>query len=376
MFEHESSLLQRINPELLEAGAGNTLRAEFIPDHFSIQWHITDRCNLNCTHCYLDPEKAQDLPLEKLRTILDSYIDALSRMELKGRIQITGGEPFMRTDLFEITDLINRHKDKCDYGIMCNGTMVDRSAAAALKRSECRFVQVSIDGGETLHDTIRGEGSFRKAIEGIKILKKQGLAVSVSFTAGRKNYAEFPAAAHDAVKAGADSIWSDRVIPSGRAALLSDELMNSTEVVDYFRIMNGCRKKYEKKMFRKTVVSMGRALQFMYYDGTGFEEYPYRCTAGKTILTILADGRVVPCRRMPVVVGNLNNDDLYTIYHNSTLLRLLRSNRIIPDGCGDCSFSQVCNGGLKCLSYAVHGNPFIRDPNCTDFLLENRDNSL
>jgi len=371
MFEHELSLLKRINSEMSKECASYVACDKFIPERLSIQWHITDRCNLNCTHCYLDSEKTHDMPLEKLRIIFNSYMDALNRMKIKGSIQITGGEPFIRNDLFELLEIINKHKDKCYYGIMSNGTMIDPATVNKLKKTGCRFIQVSIDGGEAAHDSIRGNGSFRETMESVRLLKKRGIPVSVSFTAGRKNYAAFTDAVMESSKAGADLIWSDRVIPTGRAELLSDELMNFNEVEDYFSIMNCCRKNKGKIFFRKTAISMGRALQFMYYDGDGFDQYPYRCSAGKTILTILSDGRVVPCRRMPVIIGDLNNSDLYTIYQKSTMLRMLRNPRIIPDGCGDCFYSQICNGGLKCLSYAVHGNPFTRDPQCTDAVIKN-----
>jgi len=183
-------------------------------------------------------------------------------------------------------------------------------------------------------------------------------------------------AAGAARKAGAVSVWTDRVIPERGMQGNMDDLMNKDEVMDYFILVNEWRKILRGKVFRKAGVSMGRALQFMFYNGDGFDEYPYRCSAGRTVLTVLADGRIVPCRRMPVIIGDLKSESLYDIYHNTELLKMLRNPLNVPAGCGECRYSQACNGGLKCLSYAVHGNPFVRDPQCTDFLLNKRINKL
>lgn len=297
-------------------------------------------------------------------------------MNIKGRINITGGEPFLRKDFFDFLELVNGYKEYCTFGVMCNGTMISDEYAAMLKELGCSFIQVSMDGGIDAHDNIRGRGSFVKTFEGIRKLKKHGLPVSVSFTAGKDNYREFHAAADAARKAGAVAVWTDRVIPERGHGDTSQYLMNDDDVISYLSLVNQCRKKFMRRFLCRTGIGMGRALQFMFYDGSGFDEYPYRCSAGSTVLTVLADGRIVPCRRMPVIVGDLKTDDLYDVYHKSELLTLLRDPINIPDGCGACSYSQVCNGGLKCLSYAIHGNPFIRDPQCTDFLMEKRINRL
>lgn len=370
MFEHEAELLSR-----LEIPDSSMLRLNSSPDnstpeYLTLQWHITDRCNLKCTHCYIGETPLAELCLDNLSSILDKYISALKSLGIKGGIHLTGGEPLVRKDLFEFIDIISRHREYCYFGILSNGTLFDKGSIERLKKLGCRFVQVSIDGGRDIHDSIRGAGSFDRAVNSIKLLAKQKIPVSVSFTAGKNNYMEFPDAAGAAVKAGAEYIWTDRVIPLGEYYSSSINLMNDDEVEKYFRMISSCRRRFERRIFRRAYISQGRALQFMAFDGEGFDCSPYRCSAGYSSLTVLADGRIAPCRRMPVIIGDLKHDELTDIYRNSRLLRLLRNRMNIPEGCGDCAFSQVCNGGLKCLSYSVYGNPFIRDPHCTGRLSE------
>ena len=108
----------------------------------------------------------------------------------------------------------------------------------------------------------------------------------------------------------------------------------------------------------KTTISMYRALQFqMTHD------FAYGCTAGDTLLTVMENGDLVPCRRMPIVVGNLFQNDMTYLYFNSPILKDLRRNTI-PDECQACESSETCHGGLKCLTYALYKNLNHKDVGC------------
>lgn len=376
LFENESELMSRINASPCATSEAGLRPVGFTPDHLTLQWHITDRCNLKCSHCYINNRPLPELNVEKLGSMLQAYVETLKRMKIKGRIHLTGGEPFVRGDIFDFLELIASYSQHCSFGILCNGTMISEKTAAGLKKSGCSFVQVSLDGGAEVHDSIRGDGAFSETISAIGLLRKFQIPVSVSFTAGKNNYMEFGSAADAAVKAGAVSVWSDRIIPERGREPVSSVMMNDREVENYFKLMNRSRKVIERKYSGCSGVSMGRALQFMFYNGKGFDGYPYRCTAGSTVLTVLPDGMVVPCRRMPVIIGDLKKDELYDIYMNSPLLNMLRNPLNVPSGCGGCRYSQICNGGLKCLSYAVYGTPFNRDPQCTAALMKKSINKL
>ena len=81
-------------------------------------------------------------------------------------------------------------------------------------------------------------------------------------------------------------------------------------------------------------------------------------------MTVQANGDLYPCRRMPIQVGNLMETPLADLYYNSDLFSRLRDRDRISHGCQDCFYSKLCCGGLKCLSYAVAGDPFKADPGC------------
>ena len=104
---------------------------------------------------------------------------------------------------------------------------------------------------------------------------------------------------------------------------------------------------------------MHRALQFLVGDG-----FPYHCTAGDMLITVLPNGDVVPCRRLPITVGNVIETPLEQLYYESPMLRSLRDRDRVSRGCETCACESLCRGGLRCLSYAVTGDPFRADPGC------------
>jgi len=122
--------------------------------------------------------------------------------------------------------------------------------------------------------------------------------------------------------------------------------------------MNNERTKLKNKKHNITTISMYRALQFQMTN-----DFAYGCTAGDTLLTVMENGDLVPCRRMPIVVGNLLNDKMYDLYQKNKILKELRKQKV-PDDCSDCEHSEMCHGGLKCLTYALYKEFNLKDPGC------------
>ena len=79
---------------------------------------------------------------------------------------------------------------------------------------------------------------------------------------------------------------------------------------------------------------------------------------------VMENGDLVPCRRMPIVVGNILNDNMYDLYKNSRILKELQ-NDITPDDCKKCEYSTKCSGGLKCLTYAIYKDLNHKDVGCS-----------
>lgn len=332
-----------------------------IPKHFLLQWHITERCNLRCQHCYQDNYKNNELSFETLVSIFDHFKRFLTQLEelathkLTAHINVTGGEPFVRKDFFELLEIFYAHRNRLSFGILSNGSFIDENCAIKLKKLSPSFVQISLEGNEETHDQIRGQGHFQQCISALKHLQKQGIKTLISFTAHQQNYQQFQEVAEIGRQLKVDRVWSDRLIPFGSGSEL--QTLNSEQTLHFFQMMSETKKQIEKKWFNQTEVALHRALQFLVGGNA------YRCSAGKSLLTIQPNGDVYPCRRMPIKVGNVLESKLFDIYQQDMLVKL-RDKTKISKGCEKCFYEKHCRGGLKCLSYALKGDPFQADPSC------------
>lgn len=326
-----------------------------------LQWHITQRCNLRCAHCYQDGYSGTELSFEGLMGILAQYLELLRSWKGGrrpfGHVTVSGGEPFAREDFFDILDVFSSHKKEFSFSILTNGSLIDDNAAKRLRNLNPRFVQLSIEGTGATHDAIRGKGSHAKTVEAIRLLKKEGLRVLISFTAHKANYREFGAVVATGRRLKADRVWADRLIPTGAGSRMS--ALTPEETREFAGIMKRSRRRSILAPFSRTEVSMERALQFLFSN-----EKPYRCNAGDSLITVQPNGDLYPCRRLPIAVGNLMRESLTELYRESDLFKKLRDRGSIPQGCEGCLYSSLCNGGLKCLSHAVSADPFKADPGC------------
>lgn len=324
------------------------------------QWHITERCNLRCNHCYQGSYNRDELSYTGLLDIFGQFRELLKyRNQNQGHITVTGGEPFIRRDFFDLLYLFNANRDTFSYGILTNGHYIDRGVAAELKKLKVGFVQVSIDGSQPTHDRIRGEGSYDRAVAAIKHLVSARVRTLISFTAHQSNYHEFADVAALGRKLRVDKVWTDRLIPEGSAEAMGGQVLSPEETGQFLEVISAEKQKRSINPFNKTTIAADRALQFISGGGR-----PYHCTAGDSLVTIQPDGELSPCRRMPINVGNLTRTPLTELYRGSPLFKALRDKDTISAGCEDCFYNKLCRGGLKCLSHAVYGDPFRADPGC------------
>ena len=323
---------------------------------FVLQWHLSENCNLKCLHCYQENHNPIQLEYDKLVIIYKQFKKLLEKKKMKGHINITGGEPLCNPYLFKILDLIKADSDLISFSILTNGTLINEKIAQKLKSYNPEYVQVSLEGGRRTNDYIRGKGTYKKIATGIINLKKANIFTSISFTATSLNYKEFPKVVRYARRYDVNNVWSDRFIPLGD----SDKTLalNYEQTREYLEIMNKERNKLKKVKNNNTTISMYRALQFQMTN-----DFAYGCTAGDTLLTVMENGDLVPCRRMPIAIGNLFNRTMYDLYMKSGILKKLREKKI-PDECMDCEHSEVCHGGLKCLTYAMYKDLNHKDYGC------------
>ena len=328
---------------------------------FYFQWHFLNSCNLRCKHCYQENYIFHDMKWDELKAIADEIIIALTKWKMYGRISLTGGEPFTSKQLYDLLDYLNKSNRIVSIDILTNGTLITDEDVIKLKRyDKLHLVQISLDGGnEEIHDSIRGKGNFKKAIEGIRKLKNGDIEVSLMYTLQKINKDSYSDNIDIAIEENVDAITIERVTPCGQS--IQEEIIPAEEIK---RIYTDITKR-ANDMASKPVIRRSRPLWVnTSCDNTrsdcnigGF------CPVGFTSLAILYDGTVLPCRRMEIPLGNILKDGLFKIWYDSDVLWNIRNRENLKGKCHGCDNLAFC-GGCRAIAYATTGDYMEEAPQC------------
>lgn len=331
------------------------------PRSFHLQWHVTEKCNLRCRHCYVE-NKRKEMPFKEMLLVLDRYIDLIRTWEMdkknrQRRLTLSGGEPFMRKDFFGLLKKVDEKREMFNsVGIMSNGSLITKGVARRLKDCNVSGVQISLEGTEGVSDRIRGEGSFSGAVKAMKILMEAGIPVGVSVTVHKGNYMNF----HDLLTflkdTGVKSIGVSRFVPAGKTETL--EMLQPGELRGFYSSVMEKRRNFKKEGVH---ISTHCSDSLFFIEDERHETHG--CSAGYDSLSILPNGDVVPCRRLPVKVGNVLEKSLLDIWHSSKELQDIRNKGMISD-CVECNLFHKCLGGARCVAYGHFRSLSAPDPQC------------
>ena len=143
----------------------------------SIGFLVTHRCNLRCPYCRIAETPAAELDLDEMRSLIDRFCD-LGVM----RIGISGGEPLLRADLGEIVRA-GAVRGRI-VSVNTNGWLL-AERIDAVKRAD--LINVSVDGPPSLHDEIRGRGSWERIVDGIEAARSVGVRMSAIVVVHSRN---------------------------------------------------------------------------------------------------------------------------------------------------------------------------------------------
>jgi MoaA/NifB/PqqE/SkfB family radical SAM enzyme len=194
-------------------------------EEVTILFHITARCNLDCRHCFIDasPSSVHHFSLEEVSSIL-----ADMRTLNVTRVVFSGGEPTLHKDFVQI--LRTAKKEGFNPEFVSNGTLITEELAEAIQ-GLVRCVLISVDGPEEYHDAFRGKkGAFKKAMEGITILKKYEVPCALQFTVTKESFPYVEWIAETASQLGADSLKLEPLFSGGRAKNIASLCLNEKEI--------------------------------------------------------------------------------------------------------------------------------------------------
>jgi MoaA/NifB/PqqE/SkfB family radical SAM enzyme len=193
-----------------------------IPAPFSVCYKVTQRCNLRCPYCIASscPEGEYGLPTDKALKL----IEILARSGVR-RLDITGGEPFLRDDIMDILESAVIHG--LETVVTTNGYFVTEGIATELHRLGV-FTQISIDGDREIMDKVRGNGAYSAAVSAAEILVKSSVGVRINCVLHKLSHLPTEATMTKIVELarhlGVPSIYFIVVCGQGRAGLRADKI--------------------------------------------------------------------------------------------------------------------------------------------------------
>ncbi|MEW6388022.1 MAG: radical SAM protein [Thermodesulfobacteriota bacterium] len=318
---------------------------------FIIQWHLTDKCNLKCRHCYQEGGLTQEMTLPEIAGVISEIVGMLEYwqeaygIDFSPSFNITGGEPFLRPDIFTILERLAA--TGFDLYILSNGTLISPETARTLAALRVQGVQVSLEGPAEIHDRIRGKGSFAASLTGIRQLLAAGVKVSLNATLSQYNAAYFHDLIEIATTLGVPELGFSRLVPSGRGRDLLTQMLSPAEVKQLYEAILSLEVDSLALMSGDPLVAQ-MSLPVAEANGavpTG------GCAAGVSGLTLLPDGTILPCRRLPIPIGNVRQDSLREVWATSPVLERLRDKSQYHGKCGDCSRWALCRG-CRAIAYA------------------------
>lgn len=314
----------------------------------SVQVDLTYRCNERCIHCYLDHEDHGEMSTQEIKDLLDQLAAAGVMF-----LNLSGGEIFMRKDLFEIVEYAR--KLMFCVKLKTNAVMLRPAKADRLAALGIESVQISLYSHKAeVHDGItKLPGSFRRTVEGAKMLAERGIKVSFANVLMKQNADDYREVQALAAGLGIGYTVDATITPmmDGDRGVL-DLNMDATRLQGIF---------HDDSLQGGSAEASCAPPQGPLPEADAFATLP--CSAGHTACYVSPYGDVTPCVQFPYVVGNVRKQPFIDIWRDSPQMREVRAITMGDlEGCSSCVHGGSCSRcpGLAYLEGNMRG-PSIQD---------------
>lgn len=347
--------------------------------HFphAIFWKLTSDCNLRCKHCFYAKSEENynsknDFSGNELLKLAEFFIEELNAISFA----LTGGEPFLQKDIFKIIEYLK--SKNAIIQIQTNATLINDEIAKKLgKLLNPKFdsIQVSLDGvTEKTHDIIRGLGSFKKTVEGIRRLTNNNINVSISTTLTSQNIREIP----DIYSLGKDlkvkriSLCRFKICSEEQSYLKpnSDEVfLYVAKLLDNIEGDNSINVKLKfLKVFDFLNYDFGTKLLDKYMESNEVSQVNNLMCHRHEKVNVCADGKIYLCadtESEELCLGNLKEKSFYEIWKNR-FDNVFFQERILENSvCQKCKYVSLCSAGCPAKAYCSYGNINTPDSECS-----------
>jgi heme b synthase len=333
-----------------------------------VAWEVTRSCNLACVHCRASSVHGLyegELDTGRCLQLLDE-IAAFSQPV----IILTGGEPLLRPDIFEIA----AYGDAKGLRMVMatNGTLVDDAAAAKIRDAGIRRVSISLDGIDAArHDAFRQvPGAFKGALAGIEALKRAGVEFQVNTTVTRMNLDQIEGLLALAQNLGAAAHHIFLLVPTGRGKEMAHQAISPNDyekTLDWFyetglacpmQLKATCAPHFYRIYHQRKKERAQKAL-----PENPLHAMTRGCLGGSSFVFISHRGQAQPCGYLELDCGQLKEKPFEEIWKDSAIFRDLRDLKKYGGKCGRCEFITVC-GGCRARAYEKTGDYLAEEPLC------------
>lgn len=335
-----------------------------------VAWEMTRGCNLHCKHCRSNAEDINyddEFSPDECFKVIDSILEVG-----KPILILTGGEPLLRPDVFQISKYAAQRGLRVVLGT--NGTLITKEVATAMRQVPISRIGVSIDFPVAqLQDKFRGKaGAFQDAVNGIKEAQRAGVEVQINCTVTKMNVAYLDQLLKLAMEMGAVAFHPFMLVPTGRAKDLSDVELSPEEherILNWFydkQVELGNRiflKPTDAPHYMRIMSRRGKERSHSSASHGGMNSITRGCLAGINFCFISHVGKVQGCGYLDVEGGNLRKQSFPDIWSDSALFRELRDLRHIKGKCGICEYKRIC-GGCRARAYEATADYLEGDPYC------------
>jgi heme b synthase len=334
-----------------------------------VAWEVTRNCNLSCIHCRASASKGpfpDELDTDASLTLLDQISEAG-----KPVVILTGGEPLLRTDIFELA----RHGTRKGLRMVMapNGTLITEAIAREMAEAGIQRISISLDGAtKESHDRFRQvDGAFEGALRGIKWAKKAGVDFQINTTITLQNLEEMPKIQELAVKLGAVAHHIFLLVPTGRGKYIADQEISAQQyehTLNWFydqrdkvplQLKATCAPHYYR-ILRERAHKEGKTVTFKTH---GLDAVTRGCLGGTSFCFVSNTGIVQPCGFLDLNCGSVKEASFGVIWNESEIFKTLRNFNNLKGKCGRCEYRKVC-GGCRARAYEATGDYLAEEPLC------------
>ena len=341
--------IRRGESHLPQSGADdwhNYLNASY----FTLQWHVTQACDLHCKHCY-DRSEISPLTLEQGITILDQFREFVLAKNVRGQVTFTGGNPLLYKHFTELY----QEAAKRNFSIAILGNPTDRKTIQALQDIQpLSFYQVSLEGLEAQNNSIRGDGHFQRIMDFLEILDELSIYSMVMLTLTGENMDQVLELG-EFLREKTDLFTFNRLSQTGEGAALATAAKEEykTFLEQYLEAV----KNNPTMGLKDNLINIIRSEKGEKVFGgcTG-----YGCGAAFNFCSILPNGDMHACRKFQSPIGNVLESSLLELYDS----RVAETYRLGPEECRGCKIRPVCGGCQAVIQSSGLDITLNRDPYC------------